>query len=149
MNLRLIREPSIGGTTLGVLFAGGHYECFILEDEIRECPDVPVEQWKVPGQTAIPAGRYRVVVTDSPKFGRRLPELLNVPGFTGIRIHAGNRKEDTEGCLITGRWRAAQAVGESRVALERLISRIERALTAGEQVWVDIENPPPAAVAAA
>lgn len=132
MNLRLVREPSKDGATLGVLFVNGTFESFVLEDEIREV--------KIPGETAIPAGRYRVRVTPSPRFGRRLPELLDVPGFTGIRIHAGNTKADTEGCLLPGRTRGPATVGESKMAFEHLYQLIRQA-ELSEDVWVDIENP--------
>ncbi len=138
MNLRLIREPSRLGATMGVLFVDGRFECFVLEDSIRERPGVPVEDWKVPGDTAIPAGRYQVVITQSPRFGRRLPLLLDVPGFEGIRIHAGNRSADTEGCILPGRSRGDGMVMESRMAFERLYEQIRRATG---DVWIDIENP--------
>lgn len=65
MRLRLVREPSLEGATLGCLFVDGHFAAFTLEDEIRERPGEPVGAWKVPGATAIPAGRYRVIVTPS------------------------------------------------------------------------------------
>src|SRR5690348_11501219 len=94
MNLRLIREPSLMGTTLGVLFVDGRFRAFSLEDEISDV--------KVPGQTCIPAGRYQILLTWSPKFNKVLPELMNVPGFTGVRIHAGNTKADTAGCVLLG-----------------------------------------------
>lgn len=140
MTLRLIREPSKYGATLGVLFVDGAFECFCLEDVIREQPGQPVSRWKVPGETAIPAGRYRVQMSMSPRFKRRLPELLDVPGFIGIRIHAGNRSGDTEGCLIPGRTRGDGMVMESRMALERLMARMELAIVA-EPIWILIENP--------
>lgn len=138
MTLRLIREPSISGATLGVLFVDGHYECFTLEDTIREIPGQPVAQWKVPTHTAIPAGRYRVIVTPSQRFQRRLPLLVDVPGFTGIRIHSGNTAADTEGCILVGSDRQARRVLQSRVAFERLFERLTG--TPGEH-WVEIENP--------
>lgn len=104
--LRVTRQPSKHKSTIGALHwsvdAGKTwtYLCFTLEDEIREVPDVPVEQWKVAGQTAIPQGKYKVIVDYSMRFKRGLPRVLNVPGFEGIRIHGGNGPENTEGCLL-------------------------------------------------
>jgi hypothetical protein len=141
VNLRLIREPSTNNSTLGVLFVDGVFECFVIEDVIREQPGVPVDQWKVKGATAIPAGRYQVTRTRSPRFGKMLPLLLNVPGFDGIRFHAGNDSGDTEGCPLPGRGRAAGRVTESKLAFEQLDQKIRLALLRG-QVWIDIENPP-------
>jgi hypothetical protein len=140
VNLRLVREPSFAGATLGVLFVDGRFECFVLEDVIRECAG-PVASWKVPGKTAIPSGRYRVIITQSARFRRRLPLLVGVPGFTGIRIHPGNTIEDTEGCLLPGRFRAAQRVGDSRLAFEALFLKIDQAAARGEAIWIDVENP--------
>ena len=57
---------------------------------------------KVYGETAIPYGTYRVVITYSNAFQKKLPEILNVPLYEGIRIHTGNHKDDTFGCLILG-----------------------------------------------
>lgn len=141
MTLRVVREPSVAGATLSVWFVNGHFECFGLEDQIREQEGQPVARWKVPRATAIPAGRYQVTITDSARFRRRLPLLHAVPGFSGIRIHPGNTIEDTEGCLLPGRLRAAQRVGESRIAFDRLFGKLEAALAAGEDVVAWLENP--------
>lgn len=141
MTLRIVREPSIDGATLSVWFVNGHYECFGLEDQMRERSGTPVTSWKVAGQTAIPAGEYALVITPSARFKRRLPLLVDVPGFTGIRIHPGNTIADTEGCLLPGRLRAAARVGESRVACDRLVAKLEAAIARGESVSVRLENP--------
>ncbi len=138
MNLRLIREPSRYGATLGVLFLDGTFQCFCVEDEIREVAGQPVTKWKVPGETAIPAGRYRIQITHSPRFNRRLPILLGVPGFDGIRIHPGNSSADSEGCILPGRARGKGTVLESRLAFEELFALMN--LATGD-IWIGIENP--------
>lgn len=129
MILRLIREPSKDGATLGVLFVDGVFQCWTLEDVVR-----PV---KVPGETAIPAGSYAVKLTPSPRFNRVLPEVLNVPNFIGIRIHAGNRKEDTEGCILVGEQRGEGWIGSSQAALSKLMPR----LVSADAITLFIENP--------
>ncbi len=116
MTLRVIREPSRESTTLGSLYVDGVWQCWTLEDQVRA--------EKVPGQTAIPAGAYDVRLTPSPRFGRTLPEVLSVPGFQGIRIHAGNRASDTQGCLLVGSERGALWIAQSRLALERLMAKL-------------------------
>lgn len=141
MRLRLMREPSIGGLTLGVLFVDGRFECFTVEDQIREVPGQPVASWKVPAKTAIPEGRYHVVITESARFKRRLPLLLDVPGFAGIRFHTGNTIEDTEGCILPGRRRTPRGVAESRLAFDPLFTKIDTALSRGDTVSIAIENP--------
>jgi hypothetical protein len=141
MKLRLISEPSINGATLGALYADHVFVCWTLEDAVREKPGVPPSVWKIFGQTAIPSGRYRVSVTWSAKFQRLLPELHNVPGFVGIRIHSGNTPADTEGCILVGLLRAGAAIQNSRDALTRLQPQIAAAIDRGEEVWIDIERP--------
>lgn len=136
MFLRLIREPSINGTTFGSLYLNGHWECWTLEDQLREQPYVPVSQWKIPGETAIPAGVYPVTVTMSARFGVPLPLVQDVQGFSGIRIHAGNSIADTEGCILVGMDRHDRRILRSRVALERLLTKLGTA-----SHLLSIENP--------
>ena len=57
---------------------------------------------KVKGMTAIPEGRYLMRFTYSPKFGKRMFQLMDVPLFDGIRIHSGNSVKDTQGCILVG-----------------------------------------------
>ena len=128
MRLRLIREPTVNGATLGCLFVDGHFHCFTLEDAIRDA--------KVAGKTAIPANDYVVLVTPSHRFQRELPELMDVPGFTGIRIHAGNTVADTEGCILVGKDRQPGRVLQSRIALEALMETL-RGATSGIQIVIE------------
>jgi hypothetical protein len=141
MRLRLERDVSRFAATIGRLFVDDVFECFILEDAIREQPGKPVALWKVKGRTAIPAGTYAVVITESARFRRPLPLLVDVPGFSGIRIHSGNTHEDTEGCLIPGRARGVATVKESGVAFRALFAKLEAAIAAGEQIHISIVNP--------
>jgi hypothetical protein len=135
VTIRIIREPSLQGTTLGVVFIDGRFTCFSLEDEIR-----PVGV-KVDGETCIPPGRYRVGLTWSPKFGKVLPEVLDVPGFTGVRIHAGNSAMDTRGCVLLGIQRAGVRILESQKAMALVQAWIAEAEQRAEGVWLLIENP--------
>ena len=141
MILRLIREPSQASATLGVLFVNGVFQCWTLEDEIREVAGLPVEVWKVSARTAIPAGRYEVRLTQSVRFGRALPEIVDVPGFTGIRIHPGNTAADTSGCVLVGAERTVAAIRLSQLACDALQRKIAAALAASEPVRIVIENP--------
>lgn len=102
MKLKLLRSRFGETLTNGQLYIEGDFFAFTLEDKVREQDGVAVEQWKVKGETAIPRGIYEVVLQTSPRFGPDTPTLLRVPGFENIRIHAGNRPEDTEGCIIVG-----------------------------------------------
>ena len=138
MTLRLIREPTHDGATLGSLYVDRVWQSWTLEDAIREVPGQPVAVWKVPRQTAIPSGRYRVLITPSVRFQRPMPLVVDVPGFTGVRLHPGNTVADTDGCILIGKDRQAGRVLQSRVAFEALFATLAGA--AGD-IWIAIENP--------
>lgn len=146
MNLRVIREPSKGGATLGSLYINDVWIAWTLEDELREQPMQPVSAWKVKGQTAIPAGRYRITLRHSPRFGRMLPWFRDVPGFEWVLLHGGNKSADTDGCLLVGLDRGDAFIGRSQMALQLVM---ERLVEAPGDIRIAIENPPsyPAVVA--
>ena len=89
---------------------------------------------------AIPEGRYAVVITWSPTLKMWLPILLGGPDFNslfkGIRIHAGNTADDTQGCILVGRNQIVGRVLESRKWLYELKQKIVEAK--GEAVWLTI-----------
>lgn len=140
MKLKLVRPQVCGPTaTIGKLYIDGDYQCLTLEDEFRELFGVPVEQWKIPNCTAIPMGTYEVLMQYSPHFGREMPHLQNVPGFTYIMLHWGNRPDDTDGCILVG----IEAAGEhfitsSRFAFDNLMLKLQPAFTSGEKVTIEI-----------
>lgn len=119
MNLRLEREPTVDEKTFGSLYIDGQFYCYTIEDAMR-----PV---KIAGRTAIPLGTYQVIITPSVRFKRKLPLLLNVPNYVGVRIHPGNTIEDTDGCILPGLIKTPSGVGQSRLAFEPLLARLERA----------------------
>lgn len=136
MTLLLKREPSQPWGTRGRLFLDGEPECLTLEDVVRDGP-------KILHETAIPSGRYRVVIDYSQRFGRMMPHLLKVPGFEGIRIHSGNHANpDSSGCILVGLGRSADGITRSREAMDRLMSRLALPLAKGEQVWLEILDAP-------
>lgn len=134
MELTLTRDLCGAVCTLGKLSVDGAHECYTVEDVVRPNGE------KVYGKTAIPAGRYQIVVTMSPRFRRRLPLLLNVPNFEGVRIHPGNTAADTEGCILPGVKRGRDAVYESRKAFDALFEKIDGALAVGDEVWLEIRE---------
>lgn len=133
MELTLKRMALRPGHTIGRLYVDGRYLCDTLEDRVRDL----AREAKVPGRTAIPAGRYRVIVNRSPKFGRELPRLLDVPHFDGILIHRGNSAADTAGCILVG----------ENVAIGRVLNstqyelRLTAAIKAAGGAWITITNP--------
>lgn len=111
---------------IGRMLIDGKYVCDVLEDKDRGLSDSmtieEIKKKKVYGETAIPTGKYKVVLDYSPKFKKILPHVLDVKGFEGIRIHSGNDKEDTFGCLLVGYNRQKGKVLNSRNALAQVLS---------------------------
>ena len=130
MKIEVQRELGTSGYTAGTMLVDGEFECYTLEDQVRD--------EKVFGETAIPAGTYKVVISFSPHFKRDLPLLLNVPNYEGVRIHPGNTAADTEGCILVGVTRGIGSVGSSRIAFEALYSKIEAAWTKHEPIFLTI-----------
>ena len=93
---------------------------------------------KIPGHTAIPEGTYPVLITPSPRFRQWLPYLQGVPNFEGIRIHAGNYPDDTQGCILVGENKLKGMVVNSRIWLHRLMKRMEEARDKDESIWITI-----------
>ena len=87
MKLKLIRQFGTEGFTEGKLYIDDVFECYTVEDEDRH---LEAGRIKIAGRTAIPKGTYEVVLSMSNRFKKLLPEVLNVSGFTGVRIHTGN-----------------------------------------------------------
>lgn len=129
MNLELKRINLGEDFTIGRLSLDGRFLCYTLEDKVREVENEPVALWKVQNKTAIPKGVYPVIITMSARFKTRLPLLMNVPGFEGIRIHTGNSSKDTEGCILVGStWDGKSGwIGSSKVAFSILFPILEQA----------------------
>lgn len=146
MEITVTRAPSLKGATLGEMCVNGTHECYTLEDEVREksnpgvwrTMDEYVASWKIPKVTAIPRGRYHVTVTFSPHFNRLLPLINDVPGYTGVRIHPGNKAADTDGCILVGQTKESNLVYQSKAAFDVLFPKIQAAIARGEQVFISI-----------
>jgi hypothetical protein len=134
VNIELIRTTCGAVCTIGKLYVDGVDTCYTLEDIVR--PDGE----KVYGETAIPAGRYRVVITFSNRFRRDLPLLLDVPNFEGIRIHPGNTAADTHGCILVGMERSGDTITHSRVAFAGLFADIRDAVERREEIWIEVKD---------
>ena len=130
----LVRRTALKETyTIGKLYVDGEYFCDTLEDRVRDL----TKEAKVAGQTAIPEGTYIVSVTMSPRFGRLLPLLHDVPQFTGVRIHSGNTARDTEGCILVGYNREKGKVLDSRKTESRLVNLM---IDRHENIEITIRN---------
>ena len=143
MELNVKRIARKDGYTIGRLFINNEYFCDTLEDTDRGLSSTmqvnEILAKKVKGQTAIPTGKYDVILTFSPRFKRVLPLLLNVKGYEGVRVHAGNTNKDTEGCLLVGENKVKGQVLNSRATLEKLMSVLLECEERKEKVTILIE----------
>jgi len=105
--IKLVRIAEGVNTTLGQLYIDNIFQCYILEDIIREA--------KIPGETAIPAGTYRLGLNTfagmNAKYHSRyshmhrgMVEVKGIPNFNLVFFHIGNYHTDTSGCLLTGSY---------------------------------------------
>jgi hypothetical protein len=136
MELKLVRYAFSSVCSIGDLLVNGEYFCKTLEDTDRklECDGV-----KLYGKTAIPRGTYSVILDWSPRFQRELPHVLDVPGFAGIRIHPGNKAEDTEGCILVGSNVVSDNfIANSRQTFAQLFTRLEEAYERNEEISLEI-----------
>lgn len=137
--------------TIGRLFINGEYVCDTIEDCDRglmdNMPEDHIRQRKIYGQTAIPQGDYRVLLTTSETFSGRpwakmynglVPRLENVKGFSGIRIHPGNTAEDSLGCIIPGENKVAGKVVNSTAAYHRIMKVLMPAWESGTPINISI-----------
>ncbi|MFC7524206.1 DUF5675 family protein [Parapedobacter sp. GCM10030251] len=107
METKLIRVAAGKNSTLGHLYIGGLFGCYILEDAVRDR--------KIPERTAIPAGEYTLGFNTTAgmnvHYGNRyaslhrgMVEVRGIPNFSLVFIHIGNYHTDTAGCLLTGSY---------------------------------------------
>lgn len=136
MELKLNRIFLSSSATIGELWANNTHLCDTLEDRVRP------EGEKVYGKTAIPEGTYEMVLSYSPRFKKILPEILNVPNFTGIRIHCGNSSADSSGCILVGTWDGEKEdwVSDSKIAFNKLMSLLEEATNNKEKVTITVKS---------
>lgn len=142
MILTLQRRPQDPNSTPGSLGINGVQQCFTLELPVRD---------GLPG-SAIPAGKYPIVLAPSPKFmasadawtqlyASQMPHIEPIPGRSLIMLHWGNSPADTDGCILVGRTPATDAVWESRPAFAALYIEIQQAVR-NEGCWIEVVDAP-------
>lgn len=153
MNLYVDRRWKKDTYTISRLLIDGDVFCNVLEDRDRGLKQTDpldyIKMVKVPTETAIPSGTYRISMsTVSPKYsanswymsvcGGKVPRLLDVPGFEGILIHVGNTALDSAGCLLVGLNTAKGKVLQSRDTFVKLYKKMKAAYDRGEEITITI-----------
>ncbi len=133
MDIQLLRKELTTESTIGEMLINGTFHCFTLEDVVRTGP-------KIYGNTAIPEGKYQVIINMSNRFKREMPLLIGVPGFEGVRIHSGNTSEDTEGCILVGMHKLPNKIYNCSPAYDGLMIKLKRAFFNEEKVFITIKN---------
>ena len=141
MNLTLKRLNLTPNYTEGELYVNGVYFCKTLEDTNRDLNkngQFDNNEKKVYGETCIPYGKYKVILSYSPKFKRELPEILEVPDFQGIRIHRGNKISDTLGCILCGEKIKNGYLSNSTPYEIKLVELFKQAKLRNEESFIEI-----------
>lgn len=143
MQITIERQPlQDSPKTFGKLYINDVYFCDTLEDRDRGLFSTDTIQYinsiKVKHETAIPYGTYQLVLSFSNKFQKYLPELLNVLGFAGIRMHSGTTEEDSSGCVLLG-LRKGDKIINSRVTVQKLLTLLSSTVKK-EKVFVTIKQ---------
>ena len=128
MIVKVVRKIFTDKSTIGEMFVNNVFLCYTLEDKDRGLKQTDSLVWikthKIFGQTAIPYGTYECDFTVSTRFKRVLPEVKNVKGWEGVRIHAGNTDADTLGCILLGKSKGRDAIFESRSAMQEFFLKV-------------------------
>lgn len=141
MILKLQRTALKDTYTIGKLSIDGEYFCDTLEDKVRDINKngkFDNGEYKIMHKTAIPYGKYKVIVNRSPKFNRDLPRLLKVPEFEGILIHAGNNSTHTSGCILVGENKVKGGLINSKKYEISLVNILRVAQAKGEEITIEI-----------
>lgn len=145
LNIKITRKSFLANCTLGEMRVDNIFLGYVLEDTDRGLKQTDaisiIQAKKVHGKTAIPKGSYKVILSMSNRFKKIMPEVLNVPGFAGVRIHGGNTDADTLGCPLLGKKidRVAGRVSDCATVNADLIRMIEGAIKNKQQVLLTIE----------
>lgn len=127
---------------IGTLAIGEVHFCDTLEDKVRDYnKDGDLEdegETKIYGETAVPYGRYRVIVTYSNRLKRELPLILDVRHFTGIRMHKLRSAKGTLGCVGLGDNTAKGILTGGEYYEKKLTSLLKGYIKAGEEIWINI-----------
>ena len=129
----LLRSDFGADFTLGTFCFAGKFLAYTCEDKDRH---LEAGGTKIPKETAIPRGYYRLTVSMSNRFKKLMPEIKGVPGFSGVRIHGGNTHEDTEGCPLLGAIKTTNGVRNCKEVNAKLIKLIQGVEAAGDECWL-------------
>ena len=136
--------------TIGKMYIDGDYFCDTIEDTDRglsqDMSEEEIKSKKIYGQTAIPSGRYKVLMNVvSPKFSKkqfymdvcqgRVPRLEGVKAFSGILLHCAATADNVEGCIGVGYNTIKGQLTNSKEAFEKMYKKLS---STDEKIWITI-----------
>jgi len=68
-----------------------------------------------------------------------MPRLLNVPGYEGVLIHAGNSAKDSSGCILVGKNTVVGKVTNSQNTFLELYAILKQANNKNEKITITIK----------
>lgn len=153
MELKLDRKWKKEDYTVGRLYIDDEFFCNTMEDTDRgldqDMQDFMIRSKKIPSRTAVPTGRYKVLMdTVSPKFSQKpfymqlckgkVPRLKDVKGFEGILIHCGNTHQHSGGCILVGKNTIKGKLTDSQETFKNLYAQMKAAYDAGQEIFITI-----------
>lgn len=136
MHLEILRHTFTQKSTCATLSVDGKFFSDVLEDADRHL-EIPTNK-KIDKQSAMPRGTYRITITFSNRFQKYMIQIMNVPGFEGIRIHGGRTQDDTEGCPLVGHYVDDYTITDGIATSNRLFDLVESAIKSGESVTIEV-----------
>lgn len=146
MQTKIIRIAEGKQSTLSQLYINDIFQCYLLEDKIREV--------KIPKQTAIPTGNYTLRLNTwggmnaeyrqkFPKLHKGMIEINGLPNFSFVYIHIGNTYRQTAGCplcgfnfeLVNGDYQVLRSKDAYQMIYPKLL-----AIAQGNENGISIEN---------
>jgi len=147
LELGIFRKYKAKDYTIGKFSVDQDPICDTCEDTVRDLQDInhdgdfdDPDEGKIYGKTAIPCGRYPVIISESPKLGRRLPLIIGVLGFMGIRIHGGKNADWSEGCPLVGENKIKGGLVNYKYWETYIVNLIDEATLKGKKTFITIKE---------
>lgn len=134
MKIEVVRTYYNQNYTKGIMFVDNKFFGYTLEPQRKGSNEVSHLN------RCINTGKYVAVYEYSAKFKKHLIELKNVRNHTEIKIHAGNYRKDTRGCILVGLRSDVGCVLDSRVAIDMLNDMAKIAKKNNEKIEVEVKD---------
>lgn len=151
MEIKVDRKWKKEKYTIGRLYINNEFICNTIEDIDRgltqSMSEEEIKSKKIYGKTAIPSGRYKILMNVvSPKFSQKefymnvckgkVPRLEGIKGFSGVLIHSAATADNVEGCIGVGFNTEIGRLTSIKEAFEKVYSKLS---SSKEDIWITIE----------